>query len=540
MKKKSKKGFTLVELLVVIAILAILATVSIVGYTSFIGKANQSVDEQAVTQMNVALEAQEAIGAPKNVEEAKVVLTEAGFNVDSYVPLNKDNIFYYDEAEVRVLIYNQEEQRVTFPKNLEEKYSNFIGGNKSGTWYILNDKTYEWVYIDELVDSNVSEKDKLAKSLLNLEETDILYLDKDYTLSTNVVDNKVTYYSTIAAKNNATVRVDLQGHKITLNSSMNCVGGDIFVDDGSFWGKNENIKYNLIFSNGIIEVSSAKAAFTINNGSSLTLNNIKYSNSLSANVDDLKDSFKIMDNANLTLENCVIENTNGDTSTINLLGDSSQTNIFNSTLLATSYGITTNASGNQSWNVNVNIQNSKITTLEGPAVLVNVPGQYRFLNSTLEGNGHGVVIRGGDASFVNCTIKESGDNKELLSSVFIDQNGWEFSDTSVQIENSPFNPNGLWKEGNKLQFGGLVVGDWNNAYSYDSSCTLVNTSVYMNDKWTSLPIVYLSQDSEYKTTFKYDEKCKFYNNNQLVNSEESIKENSSGEITKGEIIIEAA
>lgn len=98
MKKKSKKGFTLVELLVVIAILAILATVSIVGYTSFIGKANQSVDEQAVTQMNVALEAQEAIGAPKNVEEAKVVLTEAGFNVDSYVPLNKDNIFYYDEA----------------------------------------------------------------------------------------------------------------------------------------------------------------------------------------------------------------------------------------------------------------------------------------------------------------------------------------------------------------------------------------------------------------------------------------------------------
>lgn len=38
----TKKGFTLVELLVVIAILAILATVSVVGYTSFIGRAEQS------------------------------------------------------------------------------------------------------------------------------------------------------------------------------------------------------------------------------------------------------------------------------------------------------------------------------------------------------------------------------------------------------------------------------------------------------------------------------------------------------------------
>ena len=36
------KGFTLVELLVVIAILAILATVSVVGYTTFIDRADQS------------------------------------------------------------------------------------------------------------------------------------------------------------------------------------------------------------------------------------------------------------------------------------------------------------------------------------------------------------------------------------------------------------------------------------------------------------------------------------------------------------------
>ncbi|MBQ9979280.1 MAG: prepilin-type N-terminal cleavage/methylation domain-containing protein, partial [Clostridia bacterium] len=45
MRNNKNKGFTLVELLVVIAILAILATVSVVGYTSFIESATVSNDE---------------------------------------------------------------------------------------------------------------------------------------------------------------------------------------------------------------------------------------------------------------------------------------------------------------------------------------------------------------------------------------------------------------------------------------------------------------------------------------------------------------
>ena len=45
------KGFTLVELLVVIAILAILATVSVVGYTSYIQNANQTVAEDTLIKV---------------------------------------------------------------------------------------------------------------------------------------------------------------------------------------------------------------------------------------------------------------------------------------------------------------------------------------------------------------------------------------------------------------------------------------------------------------------------------------------------------
>ena len=49
MKKNTQKGFTLVELLVVIAILAILASVAVVGYTSFIKKAD---DQAAATELD--------------------------------------------------------------------------------------------------------------------------------------------------------------------------------------------------------------------------------------------------------------------------------------------------------------------------------------------------------------------------------------------------------------------------------------------------------------------------------------------------------
>ncbi len=52
----TKKGFTLVELLVVIAILAILATVSVVGYTSFINRADQSNADTEAHQIKTMIE----------------------------------------------------------------------------------------------------------------------------------------------------------------------------------------------------------------------------------------------------------------------------------------------------------------------------------------------------------------------------------------------------------------------------------------------------------------------------------------------------
>ena len=56
--KNTKKGFTLVELLVVIAILAILASVAVVGYTAFLTKANQSKAQSELHQIVTYIDAE--------------------------------------------------------------------------------------------------------------------------------------------------------------------------------------------------------------------------------------------------------------------------------------------------------------------------------------------------------------------------------------------------------------------------------------------------------------------------------------------------
>ena len=71
--RNTKKGFTLVELLVVIAILAILATVSVVGYTSFINRANESTAQQELVQLRdyaIAVDMTSGVGDLNGVVDA--------------------------------------------------------------------------------------------------------------------------------------------------------------------------------------------------------------------------------------------------------------------------------------------------------------------------------------------------------------------------------------------------------------------------------------------------------------------------------------
>ncbi len=113
MRNNTKKGFTLVELLVVIAILAILATVSVVGYTSFIERANVSVDEQTVTQLNHFLEAYK-VNNPEVIDDTNIrritadILELAGIT-EGLEPKSTGRNFYFDKVNQEFVLKEDKE-----------------------------------------------------------------------------------------------------------------------------------------------------------------------------------------------------------------------------------------------------------------------------------------------------------------------------------------------------------------------------------------------------------------------------------------------
>ena len=82
MKRTNKKGFTIVELVVVIAIIAILAAVLIPTFASLIKRANISKDQQLVRNLNTALIADKAInGKHETMYSALQAVADSGFDV---------------------------------------------------------------------------------------------------------------------------------------------------------------------------------------------------------------------------------------------------------------------------------------------------------------------------------------------------------------------------------------------------------------------------------------------------------------------------
>lgn len=421
---------------------------------------------------------------------------------------------------------------------------------------MLNDKTYVWEELsaDGFDTNNHAQNTRyLITSVKESDANTVLKLPCDVTLGlvwgmgtsdpsalSWQMDSGVNRYI-LPANSDGNVNIDLNGHTLTFGFDLTF--GGYRNTDGSY----ESDKFT--FSNGTIELLSNSSTefggFTVGKNSSLTLSNCEI-------VSDFKgdeyNQFNVLDYGRLTLSNCTLTATNGDTTSVFLAGDGSETNIFNSTLTSTSYGITSNASGNESWNIKLKVSDSTITTTGGPTVLVNVPGKYTLEHSSFIGNGEGVVIRGGKATIDTCKINITDDNTKWSTAIAYDPEGQnkpisgaEFSqikgfadikNITVPEDKLPFiftNSDGTWSSGNGVQFGALIVGDWASGYDYDASCELINTEIHMDDNWTDLPIVYLSQDNGNTTSLIYDDACKFFKKETEWTAEKAVVVNSKKE-----------
>lgn len=102
MKMTKKKGFTVVELVIVIAVIAVLAAVLIPTFVTLVNRANNSADTQMVANINKYLAAVEVIdGRNATMADALEDIADAGYNTGALA--NATNTILWDITEDRVM-----------------------------------------------------------------------------------------------------------------------------------------------------------------------------------------------------------------------------------------------------------------------------------------------------------------------------------------------------------------------------------------------------------------------------------------------------
>ena len=130
MKKfASKAGFTLVELIVVIAILGILAAVAVPTYSGYIAKAKQAGDLQVLSTINTAAQ---GLAAKEGKTVKTIVVTAAGAPT---VTLSDDSTIASTDTDMKLLITGATDGSYTALTS---------GAYASGATYAKNATTNEW------------------------------------------------------------------------------------------------------------------------------------------------------------------------------------------------------------------------------------------------------------------------------------------------------------------------------------------------------------------------------------------------------------
>ena len=271
-KRNNKKGFTIVELVIVIAVIAILAAVLIPTFAGIIKKANLSADQQAVRQMNVALATASAEKAPANIDDATKILVDAGYNADkTLVPVTSNHSFYWYETYNLIVLVNEKDSSVVFPTDNDDVIANFAADKAAGKLHNLK------VARSKTEASADSFADVLKKGN-NVTLTEALNVAKPTEKFEH--NGKAAFVATVVP-DGETVSIDL-GEK-TLKSETNDtyalgVAGEVYIDNGTISSRGiyvypgaklvlgENVKVEASGDNGGSSIRNYGGVIIVNGG----------------------------------------------------------------------------------------------------------------------------------------------------------------------------------------------------------------------------------------------------------------------------------
>lgn len=262
----SKRGFTIVELVIVIAIIAILAAVLIPTFSSLVQSAQMASDTSLITNLNKELAMAEAKDG-KNATMSDVIkdLEDAGYSLALITPTAEGCYIAWDADTDRV-VYMDSEFKILYPK--ENK-----GETLANAWQIAHNKEQLEKYVASGKTFNVY----LASGFDATE----LVVSYGIDVGDNTGITKLSYVNTSGSAKNVVIRTN--GGTLEVNAPLDTVHHYNSVDNvvitavaSESYHENGVVLGNISIAQGRVEVAESAKVGTVlvtGNGVKIDINN---------------------------------------------------------------------------------------------------------------------------------------------------------------------------------------------------------------------------------------------------------------------------
>lgn len=266
MKASKKRGFTIIELVIVIAVIAILAAVLIPTFANIIQKANVANDVALARNMNTILIADEATnGRSTDMYDVLIALEQGGFKLENLNPRADGNVFAWDKANNQIVYLEKGSTKPIFQ-------AKEIGNNK-GDLYITTRKAevfadypgYSYYFASDISGNiTLDEGSCLDTGEFALNGNVSVVTKKDVeihgtingTITVDSASGKITNYSVVknvVIKNTAATSYHERGH-VAAMEIQNSLTGKVVLENDAYVEKLTNNKTNgTVENNGFVK-----------------------------------------------------------------------------------------------------------------------------------------------------------------------------------------------------------------------------------------------------------------------------------------------
>jgi len=249
MRNTNKKGFTIVELVIVVAVIAILAAVLIPTFSSIIRKANISNDTVIVKEINTIIAAENATNEFEGFEDVITALYSNGFHLANLNTKTNNCFFVWDSKTNQMLLVDAKDNfNVLFPEN---GYT-----AKGADWNLVcsdKDLLTEFDLGDITVKYAVSSADSLNE-IIATGTTESIFIDENFEIEegTAIVFDGAGEHKLILGESSLSTNGTINGAPVYVaNSTLTIEGGSLNVS-GKFTNQHGTFNCAIGYDGGAI------------------------------------------------------------------------------------------------------------------------------------------------------------------------------------------------------------------------------------------------------------------------------------------------